>query len=148
MPEFNTIAWFEIGTDNPVDAERFYGDVFGWTVAHDDTKSTDPAYQIFSTGSASSGGLRNGALFNTQGDLASYAVFTVLVEDVDVTCRLVEAAGGTIQRAPSVNPVGVRFAHLLDPAGNHFALFTPPSPQDELVHHPVGDVEILASQVS
>jgi predicted enzyme related to lactoylglutathione lyase len=124
MSSVNAIAWFEIGTDNPSEAERFYGEVFGWTVAHDDTLSTDPAYQIFATGG---GALPNGALFNTRGEMANYAVFTVLVEDVVAMCRRVEESGGVVQRGPSVNPVGVTFAHLLDPAGNHFAVFTPPS---------------------
>ncbi len=123
MPGFNGIGWFEIGTDDPSAAERFYGDVFGWTVSHDDTKSPDPAYQIFTTGDA--GGL-HGALFATRGKMPSYAVFTVLVEDVGATCRRAEEAGGQVQRAPQVNPAGVTFAHLLDPAGNHFAVFTPP----------------------
>jgi uncharacterized protein len=124
MPGINGIAWFEIGTDDPAGAERFYGEVFGWTVAHDDTKSTDPAYQILTTGGGK--GLPGG-LFATKGAMPNYAVFTVLVEDVAATCRQVEAAGGQVQRAPAVNPVGVTFAHLLDPAGNHFAVFTPPS---------------------
>lgn len=124
MPGFNGIGWFEIGTDDPAAAQRFYGDVFGWTLAQDPTKSPDPAYQIFTTGDPD--GLR-GALFATRGQLPNYAVFTVLVEDVESTCRQVEAAGGKVQRAPAVNPVGVTFAHLLDPAGNHFAVFTPPS---------------------
>jgi uncharacterized protein len=124
MPNYNGIAWFEIGTDKPAEAEAFYGRVFGWTVAHDDSKSTDPAYQIFSTGGD---GLGAGALFNTKGAMPSYAVFTILVEDVAATCREAVAAGGTVQREPSVNPVGVTFAHLLDPAGNHFAVFTPPA---------------------
>jgi uncharacterized protein len=125
MPGFNGIGWFEIGTDDPVAAEQFYGDVFGWTVSHDDTKSPDPAYQIFTTGDAER---PHGALFATRGKMASYAVFTVLVEDVEATCRRAEEAGGQIQRA-QVNPVGVTFAHLLDPAGNHFAVFTPPFAQ-------------------
>ena len=123
MAAFNGIAWFEIGTDDPVAAERFYGDVFGWTVAHDDTKSTDPAYQVLTTGDAQ--GL-HGGLFATQGRMPGYAVFTVLVDDVDAACRRVVQAGGQVQRAPEVNPVGVTFAHLLDPSGNHFAVFTPP----------------------
>ncbi|WP_326807838.1 MULTISPECIES: VOC family protein [unclassified Streptomyces] len=126
MPGINGIAWFEIGTDDPEGAERFYGDMFGWTVAHDDTKSTDQAYQIFTTGDPE--GLRGG-LFATKGKMPNYAVFTVLVEDVEAACRRAEAAGGAVQRAPEVNPVGVKFAHLLDPAGNHFAVFTPPSVQ-------------------
>ncbi|KAA9156689.1 VOC family protein [Amycolatopsis acidicola] len=120
MPALNAIAWFEVATDNPAEAERFYGDVFGWQVAHDDTKSTDSAYQIFSTGSLS------GGLFDTKGEMAGYAVFGVLVEDVEATCRRVEEAGGKVQRAPHTNPAGVTFAHLLDPAGNHFSVFRTP----------------------
>jgi len=123
MPGLHGIGWFEIGTDDPAAAERFYGDVFGWTVARDDTKSTDPAYQVLTTGDAQ--GL-HGGLFATQGRMPGYAVFTVLVDDVDAACRRVERAGGQVQRAPEVNPVGVTFAHLLDPAGNHFGVFAPP----------------------
>jgi predicted enzyme related to lactoylglutathione lyase len=123
MPGFNGIGWFEIGTADPAAAERFYGDVFGWSVAHDDTKSTDPAYQIFTTGDPE--GLRGG-LFATEGKMPDYAVFTVLVEDVETACRRAEEAGGQVQRPPHVNPAGVTFAHLLDPAGNHFAVFKPP----------------------
>jgi predicted enzyme related to lactoylglutathione lyase len=125
MSAVNAIAWFEIGTDDPAEAERFYEDVFGWTVGHDDTLSPDPAYQILQTGTDA--GLRTGALFDTRGAIPGYAVFTILVDDVAQTCRLVEKAGGSIQRQPMVNPVGVTFAHLLDPAGNHFAVFTPPA---------------------
>ncbi|WP_405166282.1 VOC family protein [Nocardia sp. NBC_01499] len=124
MPAFNGIGWFEIGTDNPEGAKRFYGEVFGWTAAQDNTTSTDPAYQVISTGDAQ--GLR-GAIFATQGELANYAVFGVLVEDVAATCRRTEAAGGKVQREPVVNSTGVTFAHLLDPDGNQFAVFTPPS---------------------
>jgi len=59
--------------------------------------------------------------------MPGYAVFTVLVDDVEAACALAEKAGGQVQRAPEVNPVGVTFAHLLDPAGNHFAVFKPPA---------------------
>lgn len=124
MPVVNSIAWFEVGTDDPAAAEQFYGDVFGWKVAHDDAVSSDPAYQFFSTGDGE--GLRGG-LFATKGAMPNYAVFTVLVEDVDAACSKAVAAGGQIQRGPEVNPSGVRFAHLLDPAGNQFSVFTPPA---------------------
>ena len=118
MPRFNDVAWFEIGTTDPAAAERFYGEVFGWTVAQDESASTDTAYRVINTG-GSRGGLATGP--------ADYAVFTVLVEDVEAACKRVEAAGGTVQRPPTVNPVGVTFAHVLDRAGNHFSVFTPPS---------------------
>jgi len=124
MPAYNGIGWFEIGTDDPAAAQQFYGDVFGWTVSADDALGTTPAYKFITTGDAD--GLRGG-LFATDGKIPSYAVFTVLVEDVEATCRRAEEAGGKIQRAPQVNETGVRFAHLRDPAGNHFEVFTPPA---------------------
>jgi uncharacterized protein len=86
----------------------------------------EPAYQIFTTGDA--GGL-HGGLFATRGKMPGYAVFTVLVKDVGAACQRAEEAGGQVQRAPEVNPAGVTFAHLLDPAGNHFAVFKPPFTQ-------------------
>jgi len=123
MAGFNGIAWFEIGTDNPARAEKFYGEVFGWTVGHDDGDL--PGYQQIAAGDGP--GLHAGGLFDTGGTLPGYAVFGVLVEDVAETCRRVEAAGGKIRRPPEATPGGVTFAHLLDPAGNQFEVFTMPS---------------------
>jgi uncharacterized protein len=124
MPGFNTIAWFEIGTDDPATAGQFYRDLLGWTLAGDDASSPDGAYQVFSTGDGD--GL-SGGLFATQGQVPSYAVFAVIVEDVAATCRRAEEAGGKILRGAQVTPDGLTFAHLLDPAGNHFEVFTPPA---------------------
>ena len=98
MPQINDVAWFEIGAKDPAAAERFYGDVFGWKVAQDDSASTDSAYRVIDTGGS------RGGLFTAAED---YAIFTVLVDDVDAACRRVEAAGGRVQRPPAVNPVGV-----------------------------------------
>ncbi len=123
MPAFNGIGWFEIGTDDPAAAERFYGEVFGWTAEHDDRPGADPAYQLITTGDPD--GLRGG-LRATKGEMPGYAVFSLLVEDVEDACRRAEAAGGQVQRAPEVNTAGVAFAHLLDPAGNHFQVFKTP----------------------
>jgi uncharacterized protein len=122
MAGFNGIAWFEIGTDNPARAEKFYGEVFGWTVGHDDGDA--PGYQMFTAGDGP--GLHAGGLFDTGGALPGYAVFGVLVEDVVETVKRVEAAGGSVRRAPQVTPAGITFAHLLDPAGNQFEVFTMP----------------------
>jgi predicted enzyme related to lactoylglutathione lyase len=123
MPGYNSIGWFEIGTDDPAAAERFYGDVFGWAVARDDTASPDPAYQFLTPGDPA--GLRGG-LFATEGKLPGYAIFTVLVEDVAATCEQVWKAGGRVQRGPEATPAGVTFAYLLDPAGNQVGVFAPP----------------------
>ena len=126
MPGFNGIAWFEIGTDDPAGAEKFYGDVFGWTVKHDDGDLA--GYQMVTAGDGP--GLHAGGLFDTGGTLPGYAVFGVLVADVAEACRRVEAAGGSIRVAPQVTPAGITFAHLLDPAGNQFEVFSMPPGSD------------------
>jgi uncharacterized protein len=122
MAGFNGVAWFEIGTDDPAGAQKFYGEIFGWTFGHD---AGDAAgFQMVTAGEGP--GLHAGGLFDTGGARPGYAVFGVLVADVAETCRRVEAAGGSIRRAPEVTPAGITFAHLLDPAGNQFEVFTMP----------------------
>ena len=125
MSVTNGIGWFEIATDEPAAAERFYGEVFGWTFSDDDdsTSADGTAYRIVTT--PAEGGLRGG-LFATGGTVPNYAVFTVLVEDTAATCAQAEAAGGKVLVAPQTEPGGLTFAHLLDPSGNHFGVFTPP----------------------
>jgi hypothetical protein len=127
MSAVNGIAWFEIGTDEPAAVERFYGDVFGWTFTDDDPSNGTggtTAYRIVTT--PAEDGLRGG-IFATGGTVPNYAVFTVLVADTAQTCRRAEAAGGKVLVAPQTAPSGLVFAHLLDPSGNHFGVFTPPA---------------------
>ena len=126
MSALNGIGWFEIATEQPAEAERFYGEVFGWTFDNDKGAATgaDGApYRIIST----PGGGLQGGLFPTGGKTPSYAIFYVLVADPDAACRAAEAAGGKVLVAPQRTPDGLAFAHLLDPAGNHFGVFTPPA---------------------
>ena len=68
MSTVNGIGWFEIGTDQPAAAKRFYGEVFGWTFADDDdsTSADGTAYRIVTTPDGN--GLRGG-LFGTGGTL-------------------------------------------------------------------------------
>ena len=92
--------------------------MLGWTVGGDG----NPTYQIFTTGDPDG---VHGGLFATDGQLASYAVFSVIVEDVAATCRRPRRTGGKVQRAPKVNPDG-----LTSPTSwtrpNHFEIFSPP----------------------
>ena len=118
----NGIGWFEIGTADPPAAERFYGKVFGWTFA-DDPDSNMP-YRIATT---PAGGSIQGGVFGTGGAMPSYAIFYVLVPDVARACIEAEAAGGKVLVPAASNDVGLTFAHLADPAGNHFGVFTPPA---------------------
>jgi predicted enzyme related to lactoylglutathione lyase len=120
MAAVNTVGWLEIGTDDPAAAERFYGDIFGWTF--DD----DPATDDYRTISAPGAGLQGG-VFATGGQTPGYAIFYLTVADVEDTVRRAEAAGGKVLVAPQQNKNGLTFAHLLDPSGNHFGVFSPPS---------------------
>jgi hypothetical protein len=126
MPAVNGIGWFEIGTDEPAAAERFYGDVFGWTFADDggSTSADGSPYRLVTT---SPGGNAQGGVFATGGGTPNYAIFYVLVADTPQACRDAEAAGGKVVVAPKTDESGLTFAHLLDPAGNHFGVFTPPA---------------------
>jgi predicted enzyme related to lactoylglutathione lyase len=121
------VAWFEIGTDRPEAAERFYGTLFGWSFADDDSASPDGSpYRIVTT---AAGGPKGG-LAATGGTIPNYAIFTVLVEDTAASCRRAVEAGGQVLRGPKTEPGGLSSAYLLDPAGNQIGIFTPPPKHD------------------
>jgi hypothetical protein len=123
MTAVNGIGWFEIGTDRPAEAETFYGDLFGWTFADDET-TPGGGYRVITTPDAD--GLRGG-VFDTRGEAPGYAVFVVRVADTPATCARVTAAGGKVLTGPKQAPSGLAFAYLADPAGNQFGVFTPPA---------------------
>ena len=116
----NGIGWFEIGTDDPAGAERFYRELFGWSFAEDAGGSVP--YRLVSTPEGSIGG----GVFTTGGQVPNYAVFCVLVADVAQSCASAEAAGGKILLPPQQTADGMVYAHLLDPSGNHFAIYDEP----------------------
>jgi predicted enzyme related to lactoylglutathione lyase len=120
------IGWFEVGTSDPATAERFYGDVFGWTVT---TEAGDPArYRMITTPAADS---IQGGLFDHEGQAPDYAIFYVTVADVAAASTTAQAAGGKVLVPAQTTPAGLTFAHLLDPAGNHFGVFSePPGGED------------------
>lgn len=118
MTAGNNVDWFQIGTDQPEAAERFYTDVFGWTFAG------DTGYRmIFTPGSAAPGG---GLADVSGGGTGSHAIPFVNVADTAETCRKAEAAGAKILVPPADGGDGLIFAHLIDPTGNHIGVYTPP----------------------
>ncbi|SCG48504.1 VOC family protein [Micromonospora coxensis] len=116
------VTWFEIGTDRPDEAQRFYGELFGWTFEEQGTP--ERSYRV--TGAGGDQGIAGG-IWATNGAAPNYAVFYAQVADVAQTCRQAEAAGGKVLVPPRSNDKGLTFAHLLDPTGNHFGVFTPPA---------------------
>ncbi|SIR16231.1 hypothetical protein SAMN05421833_106218 [Microbispora rosea] len=122
-PAVNTVAWFEIASDDPEGVQRFYGDLFGWRFRTDEgSAAMGMDYRLISYGGDD--GVRGG-VFGTRGDMPGHAVFTVLVRDVAETCRTVEALGGKVLSQVVGNEGGPDFAYLHDTSGNLFGVFAP-----------------------
>jgi uncharacterized protein len=118
------VGWFEIGTDDPVRAREFYADMFGWSYSESD----QGPYTFVTTGPDHPlpGGIQDTSIALPEGTPRSYAVFYVLVPDVAATCGRVEELGGKVLVPATTIPSGLVYAHVTDPAGNHFGLFCPP----------------------
>ncbi|MEV6493354.1 VOC family protein [Actinoplanes sp. NPDC051633] len=120
----NGNAWFEIGTDDREGTERFYTDAFGWSFIDDDSISPDgKPYRMVVTGP---GEPPSGGVTGVGGTRANYSTYFLLVADTAEACRKVEAAGGKVEVPATTNTSGLSWAHLLDPQGNRFGVFTPP----------------------
>ena len=115
---YNTVEWFEIGTDRPEEAKKFYGELFGWTY-----KGADRYSEVTTPGATGP----SGGVFDSQGDFPSYAIFYVTVEDVPATLAKAEALGGKTLVPPTTTPDGLVFGQLRDVTGNHFGVFSPPT---------------------
>jgi predicted enzyme related to lactoylglutathione lyase len=122
MTTSNPIGWFEIGTDDPDTAVAFYGDVFGWSFMQ------DGPYTVITTGKDHplQGGIQDTKAPLPAGTPSSYAIPYVQVEDVAAMCASVESHGGKVMVPATDFPTGLIYAHVTDPAGNHFGLFCPP----------------------
>lgn len=117
------VGWFEIGTGDPDGARRFYGEAFGWTF------DVDGPYSIITTGDGHplQGGIQDTRIGLPEGTPTTYAVPCVLVPDTAAACERVEALGGKVLVPATTVPTGLAYAHVADPDGNHFGLFTPPA---------------------
>ncbi|TDD79813.1 VOC family protein [Actinomadura rubrisoli] len=120
VPAFNTVTWFQVGTDAPEEARAFYGDMFGWKFA---ANPGEPGYDLISYPGADQ---PSGGIARVPDPSGNHAIFYVLVEDVDATCVQTEKHGGKVAVPAVTDPSGLRFAHLEDPAGNRFGIFKPP----------------------
>ncbi|WP_433473303.1 VOC family protein [Spirillospora sp. CA-142024] len=122
VPAFNTVTWFQVGTDAPEEARRFYGDMFGWKFAQDPDAD---GYDLVSYAGADG---PSGGISHQPDASGNHAMFLVMVEDVDATCAQTEKNGGKIALPAVTTGNGLKFAYVEDPAGNRFGVFTPPAP--------------------
>lgn len=111
-----TPNYFEIGTPDPEEAQRFYGSLFDWTFGE-----PSPAGYSFVTGD-------KGGVWDTSsrgGD--TWAIFYVQVDDVRTAIARAQSLGASVA-LPYVDNGSIEFAHLLDPRGNRFGVWRPKHP--------------------
>jgi predicted enzyme related to lactoylglutathione lyase len=96
---------------------KFYADVFGWEVEHIDQID----YTTFKAGDGLGGG------FNPVNETTPPGTTTVYIatDDVTVSLKAVEKAGGTILVPESDIPNTGKFGLFRDPQGNLVGLYKP-----------------------
>ncbi|SEG40980.1 hypothetical protein SAMN05444920_102918 [Nonomuraea solani] len=114
----NTVTWFEVATDDPEDAQRFYGGLFGWTFAAGEEGPVD--YRMIGHPGAEQPA---GGLYNTKGEFPAHAIFHVQVADVEATCAQSESLGGKVIMKVIDDGAGTDFAYLSDTSGSVFGVF-------------------------
>ena len=118
------VVHFEVPYDDAERARSFYGEVFGWQVAH----IPELSYDIVSTGPVSDQGMPTepgfiGGGLTQRGDNVPRPVIVIAVEDLDATLEQVRARGGSAvgEKVP-VADMGTA-AYFTDSEGNLMGLW-------------------------
>jgi predicted enzyme related to lactoylglutathione lyase len=122
-----SVTFFEISGPDVAKLRDFYVDGVGLELDPQTPPEPAPYVQFASGDGAIPGGLHDGGgVFESPG--LTYAVPYVQVDDVDAAVeRAVQAGGTVVASARQHGPT--RSAHLLDPAGNRFGIYTFVEPQ-------------------
>jgi len=144
---FGRFAWYELITTDIAAAKDYYREVVGWT-AHD-ASSSNLAYTVFSSGSASVGGLMElPAEARKMGATPRWMGY-VAVASADATADRIKRLGGTVYVPPTDSNIG-RVSVVADPQTATFGLVeglklapSQPAKPGELAQ--VGWHELLAS---
>jgi predicted enzyme related to lactoylglutathione lyase len=122
----NSVAHFEIYADDPGKLEQFYKSMFDWKIEHMaqmdywliKTVDTDDKGMPTQTG-----GINGGMLKRPTGYPGNAWVNYVNVESLDASVEKAQKLGAKVTKGRSPVPGMGWFAMLIDPQGNHFALW-------------------------
>lgn len=114
----NEVNYFEIGSPDPEAAKAFYGTLFDWNVGQ---PSMPARYSMVNED-------RGGLWDTSQMDGASWAIFYVQVDDVQIAIDRATQLGAAVA-IPLVDNGRIEFAHLTDPQGNRFGIWRPKQTQ-------------------
>lgn len=119
-------VWYDLMTNDPKAAERFYVQVAGWGTQVWDGPLP---YTMWTANGAPLGGVMQ---MPPGADIPPHWLAYVSTPDIDATVAQARTLGATVHVAPQDIPDVGRFAVLLDPQGAAFALYTPT--RNELGH--------------
>ncbi len=111
------VIWHDLVTEDPAGAQRFYGDLFGWTFRA--VPGLD--YSIIMHRGQAIGGIVDARLFEQKGRISQW-VIALSVADMDQAVAEIKGAGGTILGGPSDAGDRGELALARDPQGANFAL--------------------------
>lgn len=120
--QVSPIIHVEIAAKDFAVADKFYAEVFGWTIEVDDKFN----YHQFKTEGGPGGGFvpADGKNYNV-GDIVPY----LATDDIDATLQKVNAAGGKTLMPKTEIPGEGWFALFADPTGNRLGLFASQRPR-------------------
>lgn len=110
---------FELPVDDPDRAEKFYSELFGWTIQRYD--GAPNYYGLVTTGPDSETPGINGAFYK-RGDNTE-TVLTIGVDSIEESIAKAESLGATVLIPKSPVPGVGYFANLKDTEGNQFGIF-------------------------
>lgn len=111
----NPVVHFEVMSGDPLDAQTFYRELFGW---HIDNQVDMGNYGVVDT---HAGEGINGGVGGSQ-DGSTYVTVYIEVPDLEASLKTVESLGGKRLMEPMEIPNVVAFAMFADPDGNAIGL--------------------------
>ncbi|MFI5530931.1 VOC family protein [Kitasatospora sp. NPDC051853] len=111
-------CWFEHSSADPRAAERYYGELFGWT-GEADPRPEAMGYSVMHLDGAPVAGVVG---LVAEGQPTAWSV-SLAAEDVDAAAEAAQAAGGQLLAGPTEALDLGRFAVVADPAGAVFGIW-------------------------
>jgi predicted enzyme related to lactoylglutathione lyase len=111
------VDWFEVLGSDSGRTQRFYADLFGWTVGGGES-GTPPSYGMADTGAGR--GIQGGL---GSSEAAHWATIYASVPDVEQTLAKAESLGGSRIYGPMAVDDHMQTGAFRDPAGNVFGIY-------------------------
>lgn len=114
-----TIVHFDVASEKPERAKKFYESLFGWTI---ESPPGMPDYYLIDTKELD-GTKGVGGGLGMRGDPSQRITVYIGVDNIDEYCNKVEKAGGKVMQSKMKVPGWGWLANCIDTEGNAFGLW-------------------------